>query len=338
MKILVKNLKQVEYPVELDNDQITVQALKSIIQKVHNLEENSLKLIFNGVVLEDNKLLSDYKIQDGSILIMMLSKIKPIHMNQSQPIPNPQPSTEDKKKNEEDTKKETKPKVNKPKKEIKQEQEKDYTNEVKALVEMGFEKEQALLALKAAKGNIQLAVEYLYNGLPIEATQEEEEMEEEEEEPQITEKDELKAAASVVKILYAQDPTSLEDLIMNLEESDPSLMKLIKDHEEEFQNLINEPINDEDLRNFDEFQKQLGGESQMGTPSHSEEYSTIQITPEEAAAIQRLINLCGLSEAEVTQAYFACDKNEELAANFLLESKFNNQNNNGNNNQGGSHQ
>ena len=203
---------------------------------------------------------------------------------------------------------------------------------------MGFEKEQALLALKAAKGNIQLAVEYLYNGLPIEATQEEEEMEEEEEEPQITEKDELKAAASVVKILYAQDPTSLEDLIMNLEESDPSLMKLIKDHEEEFQNLINEPINDEDLRNFDEFQKQLGGESQMGTPSHSEEYSTIQITPEEAAAIQRLINLCGLSEAEVTQAYFACDKNEELAANFLLESKFNNQNNNGNNNQGGSHQ
>ena len=42
MKILVKNLKQVQYPVELDNDQITVQALKSIIQKVHNLEENSL--------------------------------------------------------------------------------------------------------------------------------------------------------------------------------------------------------------------------------------------------------------------------------------------------------
>lgn len=338
MKILVKNLKQVQYPVELDNAQITVQALKLIIQKVHNLEENSLKLIFNGVVLEDNKLLSDYKIQDGSILIMMLSKIKPIHMNQSQPIPNPQPSTEDKKEKEEEKQKEIKTKVNKPKKETKQEPEKDYTNEVKPLVEMGFEKEQALLAIKAAKGNIQLAVEYLYNGLPIEATQEEEEMEEEEE-PQITEKDELKAAASVVKILYAQDPTSLEDLIMNLEESDPSLMKLIKDHEEEFQNLINEPINDEDLRNFDEFQKQLGGESQMGTPSHSEEYSTIQITPEEAAAIQRLVNLCGLSEAEVTQAYFACDKNEELTANFLLESKYNNpQNNNGHNTKGGNHQ
>ena len=197
MKILVKNLKQVQYPVEVDNDQITIQALKLVIEKVHNLEGNSLKLLFNGVVLDDNKLLSDYKIQDGSILIMMMSKIKPIHMNQIQSLPQPQLGTEDKKEKVEDKKQESNTKTKKPKKEIKKEPEKDYTNEVKPLVEMGFEKEQALLAIKAAKGNIQLAVDYLYNGLPIEAAQEEEEIEEEEEgEQQITEKDELRAAAS----------------------------------------------------------------------------------------------------------------------------------------------
>ena len=42
------------------------------------------------------------------------------------------------------------------------------------------------------------------------------------------------------------------------------------------------------------------------------------VSPEEMGAIDRLVQL-GFSKSRAAEAYFACDKNEEMAANFLFE-------------------
>lgn len=46
----------------------------------------------------------------------------------------------------------------------------------------------------------------------------------------------------------------------------------------------------------------------------------IQVTQEEAVAIQRLQDISGRTQADCLQAFFACDKNEDAAINFLFDS------------------
>lgn len=48
----------------------------------------------------------------------------------------------------------------------------------------------------------------------------------------------------------------------------------------------------------------------------------LQVSSAEMEAINRLMGL-GFSQAAAAQAYFACEKNEDMAANFLFEEQIN---------------
>lgn len=61
----------------------------------------------------------------------------------------------------------------------------------------------------------------------------------------------------------------------------------------------------------------MGGDGAGGAPGGGGH--RIMLTEEEAAAIDRLCDM-GFDRNEAVQAYLACDKNEALAANFLMDS------------------
>ncbi|KAG0126337.1 UV excision repair protein RAD23 [Tuber indicum] len=97
-----------------------------------------------------------------------------------------------------------------------------------------------------------------------------------------------------------QQPQMLEPILQQVGMGNPQLAAMISSNPEAFLRLLSEDPADED-----------GGALPPGS-------NHISVTPEESDAIERLCRL-GFDRDMVIQAYFACDKNEELAANFLFE-------------------
>jgi len=107
-----------------------------------------------------------------------------------------------------------------------------------------------------------------------------------------------------LRAVVQQNPQLLPALLQQLAERNPQLAQQINDNQEDFYHLINAVPGGG-----------MGGGMGGGAGPAP---GSIQVTPEEKDAIDRLCAL-GFPEHLVVQAYFACDKNENLAANYLME-------------------
>ncbi|KAK1756020.1 XPC-binding domain-containing protein [Echria macrotheca] len=96
-----------------------------------------------------------------------------------------------------------------------------------------------------------------------------------------------------------QQPAMLEPILTQLSAGNPQLAQLISSNPEQFLSLLGETGADDD--------------APLPPGAHQ-----ISVTEEERDAIERLVRL-GFTQDQAIQAYFACDKNEELAANFLFD-------------------
>jgi len=115
---------------------------------------------------------------------------------------------------------------------------------------------------------------------------------------------------NLLRQMVQTNPQLLQPVLQQLGEQNPQILQLINQHQQEFIQLINEPVQGGAQGGAQ------GGIPGLGAPPPGAQY--IQVTAEEKAAIDRLENL-GFDRSQVIEAFFACDKDETLAANYLLE-------------------
>ncbi|KAM6111657.1 UV excision repair protein RAD23 homolog A isoform 2-T2 [Phoenicopterus ruber ruber] len=180
----------------------------------------------------------------------------------------------------------------------------EYETMLTEIMSMGYERERVVAALRASYNNPHRAVEYLLTeSRPPEQPVPEGEnpLEFLREQPQFQN----------MRQVIQQNPALLPALLQQLGQENPQLLQQISQHQEQFIQMLNEPLGE------------LGDlEGEMGAiGDESPQMNYIQVTPQEKEAIERLKAL-GFPESLVIQAYFACEKNENLAANFLLSQNF----------------
>ncbi|XP_075089459.1 ubiquitin receptor RAD23d-like [Nicotiana tabacum] len=108
-----------------------------------------------------------------------------------------------------------------------------------------------------------------------------------------------------LRAMVQANPQILQPMLQELGKQNPQLMRLIQEHQADFLRLINEPV-------------EGGGEGNILGQLAAAMPQAIQVTPEEREAIERLEQM-GFDHDLVLEVFFACNKNEELAANYLLD-------------------
>ena len=236
MKLILKTLKQVELEIEVESDLITVKELKLKIESLYSYDSDIIKLIYKGAILDDAKPLNHYQINENCSIIIMNTKNKQaanktetnnnINNNLNYPIKQNIPKFENQEKKEEIT-----------------DILKDNLNiTINSLVDMGFEKSQVEIAVKAANGRIDLAIEYLNNGIPEKSNNNN--LRNNNNNNEIMR--ELRKQASIIKVLCKDNKRYIFYLLDNIKRNDPGLLRLITDYRNEFKKLLDEPVTEED--------------------------------------------------------------------------------------------
>ncbi|KAF9286067.1 UV excision repair protein RAD23 B [Mortierella alpina] len=389
MLITVKTLKQETFKVDVDETD-KVLSIKEKIEQLQGHPVSSQKLIFSGKILEDDKPVSQYNISEKDFLVIMVTKAKPAAASSSKPAaatttptptsapaptaatptapvaqalsteqapaaaapanapvvgenPAPAASTEPAALSSDDNALLTGSRLE---------------TAIQNMMEMGFPRDQCLLAMRASFNNPDRAVEYLMTGIPehlqaqasapapaaapartaapastatptsapaaTAAASQAPAAATTTAQPQNLFTAAAQAAATArrggagapgaeagaaetdslaflrdqpqfqqIREMVQHNPDLLQPLLIQLGQSNPQMLQLINQNQQAFLQLLNEGNDGEDD-------------------------GRIYVTQEEQDAIQRLENL-GFDHRTVVEAFFACDRNEEMAANYLFD-------------------
>ncbi|KAL1456703.1 hypothetical protein WDU94_001411 [Cyamophila willieti] len=346
MKLTIKNLQQQSFVIDVEPSQ-TVKDLKDKIQKEKGSEYDAdyQKLIYAGKILSDDQTLSEYNIDESKFIVVMLSKPKPAPSQYSGPSDPTQPAGQETESRPTPAGGESIPSATTtPSTPASQGSGgttatatspanaestllmgDEYNRMVQNIVDMGYERSAVTEALRASFNNPDRAVEYLIMGIPAAVVGEDA--------PVAASESQLSQGSEAVvdnlaflrtqpqfqqmRNVVQQNPELLPNVLQQIGQSNPALLDLISRNQEAFVRMLNEPAagtggGGGELDVPDVPPSSGGPEAGAGSI-----LGRVQVSPQDEEAIERLKAL-GFPEHLVIQAYFACEKNENLAANFLL--------------------
>ncbi|KAL6766361.1 RAD23 [Auxenochlorella protothecoides x Auxenochlorella symbiontica] len=227
---------------------------------------------------------------------------------------------------------------------------------VAAIVDMGFPREEVQRAMRAAFNNPERAVEYLMSGIPA-GLGDEERPAAPTSSPAPGSATPAPAPAApfdmfapgaaeaapgaagpldflrsnqqfqMLKAMVQQNPALLQPMLQELGRNNPALLEQINANQAAFLAMINEPsaAGGADLETLvqqlaGEYEGGEGGGEAMdeGDVPPGANVVEVHLSPEEVEAVERLVGL-GFDRQVCLEAFLICDKNETLAANYLLE-------------------
>ncbi|KAG9907234.1 UV excision repair protein Rad23, partial [Aureobasidium melanogenum] len=368
MKLTFKDLKQQKFVIEAEPSE-TIGEVKSKIASEKGWEPSTQKLIYSGKILQDDKTVESYKIEEKGFIVCMTSKPKAAPSKPSAPAtPAPAAPASTPAPPQAPTSSSTSASAPVPATPSPATNESSRFNDPSALTlgderaaaisnmeAMGFPRADIDRAMRAAFFNPDRAVEYLLNGIPESAQREQEQQQQNQAAPRQNQapatapaaqstgaEDEglnlFEAAAQAaqggnrgstraaqpaqgaeaglgaggdpleflrnnpqfqqLRQLVQAQPQMLEPILQQVAAGNPQIAQLIGQNPDAFMSLLAEDVDDD-----------------AALPAGAQ---AISVTEEEREAIERLCRL-GFERDLVIQAYFACDKNEELAANFLFD-------------------
>ncbi|KAG9532493.1 UV excision repair protein Rad23, partial [Aureobasidium melanogenum] len=368
MKLTFKDLKQQKFVIEAEPSE-TIGEVKSKIASEKGWEPSTQKLIYSGKILQDDKTVESYKIEEKGFIVCMTSKPKAAPSKPSAPAtPAPAAPASTPAPPQAPTSSSTSASAPVPATPSPATNESSRFNDPSALTlgderaaaisnmeAMGFPRTDIDRAMRAAFFNPDRAVEYLLNGIPESAQREQEQQQQNQAAPRQNQapatapaaqstgaEDEglnlFEAAAQAaqggnrgstraaqpaqgaeaglgaggdpleflrnnpqfqqLRQLVQAQPQMLEPILQQVAAGNPQIAQLIGQNPDAFMSLLAEDVDDD-----------------AALPAGAQ---AISVTEEEREAIERLCRL-GFERDLVIQAYFACDKNEELAANFLFD-------------------
>jgi len=321
--LTVKTLKQEKFTVEIEPTS-TIGAAKEIIAEKRGLQLAGMKLIHSGRILKDSVTVAECNLKETDFLVLMGKPKPPGEAKAATPAPAttaaPTPQA---------TPAATTPAAEAPAAADSMDASADNSapsagsaEDIAELESMGFPSDQVAAALRAAFGNKARAVEYLMDpsSMPSSAPPQTSSTPAPAATPSQPASSTPAPAGDGPQALSAtsplapylaneqfthmrrqvqQRPELLPALLVEIGRSNPAMVREFNENREDFYLLLNSP---------------LGGGGGGGGPGQGQ----VQVSPEENAAIERLCAL-GFDKNDVIQVYFACDKNEQLAANMLTE-------------------